>query len=103
MKCFNCDKPLEEFGPYDCCVNGAIAFEGTPGFGSRFDSSLRCEESLQIAVCDDCMARKFASVNLVHQPRPVPQIARVRQWSPDYDCTAPKLDSDPTSDKDTVT
>lgn len=103
MKCFNCDQPIIEFGPDDHCVNRAVLFEGSPGFGSCFDSTLLCEESLQIAVCDACMKIKFASINLVYQPRPILQIAGMRPWSPDYDCQEPaasrlneRLKDDPT-------
>lgn len=77
--CLLCDKS----------ASNGVLFEGSPGYGSRFDSTLLCEQSLRIAICDECLTQCGRKISLVYRPRPVRPDPIVKEWDPTYDCNEP--------------
>lgn len=82
-----------------CCLNenddgSGVELRGTPGYGSKFDSTLLSEESLAVFVCDRCLEERRDRVRIVHVERPSPR-RTVRPWSPDYDASAPMAELSP--------
>lgn len=89
--CIICNLP--DTSRTEWCVDGVL-FTASPGYGSRYDSTLLCEESLQIFVHDECLAEKHDAVVIRHQERVRRPDPTTRPWDPSYDCSAPKESSD---------
>lgn len=79
--CFCCKKPSKSY----------VTFFGEPDYGSRFDSTLLCEEKLLVVVCDDCMFDHQRQIQIMYSPRPETPLNTYRPWSPYYDCNEPAM------------
>jgi len=60
---------------------GATAFAGAPGYTSRFDDSLLCEQQLEIYVCDNCLHEHKHAVNVLYTSKPR-SVQHRSKWDP---------------------
>jgi len=84
LVCFGCGGPVAYL--HDEIVHAAVMFVGSPGYGSFFDNTLLCEESLRIAICDSCLKQHEAKIKLAYTPRPERVEATLRPWRSTYSC-----------------
>lgn len=76
--CIVCGRDLGRI--FDAC---GVGFSGSPGWGSRFDGSLRAEEQMRVVVCDDCLEAHALRVHLVRTKKT--ERTTAGPWSPRYD------------------
>lgn len=73
--CFRCEKALDVDIHH---AYGGVHFQGSPGYGSRFDCTLATEQHLEIVICDECLEKHSNGVDLVYVSKPNPKITRMR-------------------------
>lgn len=61
---------------------GGAAFSAQPGYGSKYDGSLLCEQQLEVNICDECLEKHAADVDVVYTPRPLQQSETRTMWDP---------------------
>jgi hypothetical protein len=63
-------------------THGGTSFTGGPGYGSRYDDMLLCEQTLEVVLCDGCLDERKEDIDIVYQPRAERPEPTRTQWDP---------------------